>query len=228
MVLSFQRLQHSFKEAFQLLRQHWPMLLFLQLVNFFFTQSLSYLQALRMTSKEDGYILWMVGLALAGFIAQSVIKVVWTLIVCGHFSKQSHMNLFVVSKLEESLIESLRAFFRATLYGFLLIIPGLIKMVRYQFVIFIVGDNKNYSDGQLDALKGSAALTKGHFFSLVFLLFIFMLPFIPMSTNPSFFEQPVMVTFFEIISFYLIAVETTYLYKLYRDLQAQQNKQALS
>ena len=69
------------------------------------------------------------------------------------------------------LYESLRALFIIVGYSFLLIIPGVVKAVRYFLVTYIVFFNQNYHAGKLDALKHSHHLSQGYGW-WIFLLFI--------------------------------------------------------
>lgn len=219
MIFSWQRLVQTVKEAPRIIRIYFPLLLVLQGINFFFNQSLSYLQIIRMSSKEDGYIPILIFIAFFGFVAQAIIKVVWVLVICHFFETKDKLSGYLGEHLQQSLIESLRAFFKAIKYAFLLIIPGLVKMVRYHFVVFVVGLEKKYQLGDLDALKASEQLTSGYFFRILFLILFFAALFLPVSTNPFLLHAPIQVFFNELFSFIVITLESIYLYLLYIDLK---------
>ncbi len=58
-------------------------------------------------------------------------------------------------------IEGIRAFSVCLLWLMLLIIPGVVKYVRYFFVPYIVVANPEYQAGRVDALKESDRLVRG-------------------------------------------------------------------
>jgi hypothetical protein len=68
-------------------------------------------------------------------------------------------------------IEGIRSFAVAIFWGFLLIVPGIIKYVRYTFVCFVVVADPEYQAGRVDALDQSERLIKG----ITLPLFIFIL-----------------------------------------------------
>ena len=221
MVFSVSRFKLSLTTAVPFIRKYFAVLLLLQATNFFFAQCLAYLQEQRMTSRDDSLVPMMIVIALVGFLVNSVTKVIWTLLACHNFAKVKTMDEleFVKTKIEPSLIESLLAFFRAVIYGFAFVIPGFIKMIRYQFVIFIVALEKDYDKGQINALKFSELLSKRHLISLTFLFFIFLALLFPAGNSPMVSVAPVRVIGLEIFSFFIIAVETLYLLYLYKDLR---------
>lgn len=221
-VLSFQRVRQSFSVLPKIISQNLAVLVSLYVVNVFFNQLMIYLQEQRMSRKEDLYIPLMIGVALVGFLCQSAIKAIWILIVCRFFEKKSSLGDFLKKHAEQSLIESLRSFFKAVLWGFLLIIPGLVKMIRYQFVVFVVALEDRYEKGHVDALKASERLSKNHFLSLTFLLLIFAVIALMTSADELFTDAPLQVLIFETINFALLTVESAYLYLLYRDLRKTQ------
>lgn len=220
MVFSWSRIKKSASTALPFISKYLPVLVILQLINFFFTQTLSYIQELRMSSHTDDMVPWMIAIAVIGFLAQSMTKVVWVLLAC-HHATQSDPDAFdfVKKNLEQSLIESLSAFFRAIIYAFLFIIPGLIKMIRYQFVIFVVALEKEYDQGTLSALQFSEKLTKKHFFSLLALALLFTLILLPGGNNPFILQAPVRVIGLEVFSFLIVTFETLYILYLYQDLR---------
>lgn len=73
--------------------------------------------------------------------------------------------------LRDIIIESLRAMGRIAV-GFLLIIPGIVRLVRYYMIPYIVQFDSSYEIGKIDALEEANSLVKGHFFKLFGLLFL--------------------------------------------------------
>lgn len=82
------------------------------------------------------------------------------------------------SLLNQALIEELRAMGKALLWFFALIIPGLIKLVQFIFVPFVVALDAEYNRGHRDALDYSKKLVNRHFWkiSLLILLFSVVIP----------------------------------------------------
>ncbi len=190
----------------------------MHLLNLFFNQSMIALQEMRMEQKSDNFIPYMFAVAFIGFAVQSLTKVVWILLICYHFHHKSPVLPFLKKYTEMGLIESLRAFFQSILWGFLFIIPGLIKMIRYQFVLFVVASSKSYEGGSLDALKGSETLTRGYFWSLTLLVFVFAIGAFCLSSTESFFAAPVDVFLTEFFGFFLVSFQGLYMLFLFQDL----------
>lgn len=71
--------------------------------------------------------------------------------------------------LRDLVIESLRALGRIAV-GFLLIIPGFIRMIQYYLVPYIVLFDPQYHEGKIDALEEAKTLLKGRLFKFALLL----------------------------------------------------------
>jgi len=93
-----------------------------------------------------------------------------------------HLNKYF----NQACIESLRSTARACWYGYLFIIPGLVKMLRLQFVPYIVQFDSQYDLGRKDALKESEKLSKGHLFSIFVLFCVLSLLVLVESVRQSF------------------------------------------
>jgi hypothetical protein len=218
-VLSWQRLKYSLKYFPQILKASLLILLVLQAINFFFNQIMVYLQEARMTSKEDFFVPLIIALAVVGFFVQSAIKVLWVLVVCHYFYGREHLSSYLKDRTEQGLIESLRAFLKSILYGFLLIIPGIIKMIRYQFVVFIVATEKKYQEGGIEALQASEKLARGRTLPLMALIIIFGGLSLCFTSSELVIRAPVPVLTMEALTLCLTTLESIYLYLLYIDLK---------
>ncbi len=220
MVFSLQRTRQAVLKIPAFVLEYSWLLIGMHLTGVLFNQWMMILQEKRMQEKSDDLIFLMFAIAFIGFIFQSFTKVIWTFLVCAHFSKNKSTTQFVKTHLELGLIESLRAFFRAILWGIPLIIPGILKMIRYQFVLFVVGRNLNYQKGQVDALDESSHLTKNHMWGLLFLIIIFGVLSFMLTPDLSFLKDPMGVFIYEFLGFFLTCVQILYFYLLYEDLTA--------
>jgi hypothetical protein len=72
----------------------------------------------------------------------------------------------------QAMIELMRAWGKAMMWSFLLIIPGLIRFVRYLFVPFVVCLDPAYAAGEREALQYSIALSKGRMWKLFGIFFL--------------------------------------------------------
>jgi len=221
MVLSWARLKKSGRHFPAVLKQYFFVFLGMHAINLFFNQSMIYLQELRMSSRDDVYVPVMLVVAFLGFIVQAVIKVIWTFIICHHFTSKAALGDYLRSHLEQGLIESLRAFFKAVLWGFVFIIPGFHKIIQYQLVLYTVGLDPDYERGRVDAVAESVRLSKRHNFALGIMLLIFGILSIMTTTGHFLFKNPVPVLTMEGISFLLMTLETIYVLFLYQDLRQE-------
>ena len=221
MIISIERAKKTVRTLPHILKKYAFWLISLHAVNFLFNQTMIYLQELRMTSQEDNYIAYMLIVAFVGFFVQSAVKVIWVFTICHSFnSQQKTLGEFIRSHLEQGLIESLRAFLKAIKWGFLFIVPGLIKAIRFQFVSFIVCTHKDYESGKVDALKTSESLTQKHLLGLAGLFIIFGALSMSTSSSHLFINKPLLVGFTEILSLILMTFELTYICFIFHDLNA--------
>ncbi len=119
-------------------------------------------------------------------------------------------------------LESLRAMGKVILWSILFILPGLYFYLRYLFVPFIVIFNREYKEGQRDALLHSSKLTKGSVgFLMVFILGVMGTHFLasslsellPLDLKPA--STALSILFTLLISMYSISFE----FELYRSLE---------
>lgn len=100
------------------------------------------------------------------------------------------LGRFLNDKLELSILETMRAYGSAILWGFLFIIPGLIKMSYYYLTTFVVLFSPDYAEGKVDALEKSTEISKHHWVALNLLITLFYLV-IPVITSTIFDEYTV-------------------------------------
>lgn len=223
MVFSWSRCKKSLQSVPELLSHFAFPLIAMHLINMGFNQSMIVLQEFRMEAKSDSYIPQMFAIAFVGFLIQSLFKVLAVLLISYHFYHKSPLLPFLKKHTELGLIESLRAFFKSVLWGFLLIIPGIIKMIRYQFVVYIVASSKKYEAGELDALEASEKLTHGRFWSLTALILVLATAAFAMSTSQSILKAPFEVLILETVGFFFLCWQGLYLLFLFQDLYRQQD-----
>lgn len=81
---------------------------------------------------------------------------------------------FTQRHIQALTIESLRSLGVALIWFLLLIVPGVIKYIRYLFVPYIVVADPDYEAGRVDALNESERLSKGFFWPLLVIILIMM------------------------------------------------------
>lgn len=221
MVLSWARLKKSCREFPAVFKKYVVIFAAMHVINLAFSQAMIYLQELRMTSKDDVYIPIMLIMALVGFIVQSIIRTAWTFIICHFYKSKLTLQEYLRLHLEQGLIESLRAFFRAVLWGFVFIFPGFHRFFQYQFVVFIVGLDDGYEKGNKDALDESVRLSRGHLTGISFLLIFFGILGFMTTTGHFILDNPLQVVALETVSFVLLIVQTIYFLHLFQDIRAE-------
>jgi hypothetical protein len=224
MVFSWARCKKSAQSIPELLSHFALPLIGMHLINLGFNQAMIILQEIRMEAKSDSFIPQMFAVAFIGFMVQSLFKVLAVLLISYHFYHKSPLLSFLKKHTELGLIESLRAFFKSVLWGFLFIIPGIIKMIRYQFVVYIVASSKKYEAGEVDALEASEKLTQGRFWSLTFLILILATAAFALSTSQSLLKAPFEVLILETLGFFFLCWQGLYLLFLFQDLLHKQGQ----
>jgi hypothetical protein len=194
----------------------------MHLINMGFNQAMIILQEIRMEAKSDSFIPQMFAVAIVGFLIQSLFKVLAVLLISYHFYHKSSLPAFLRKHTELGLIESLRAFAKAVLWGFLFIVPGIVKMIRYQFVVYIVASSKQYEAGELDALAASEKLTYGRFWSLTTLILLLASAAFALTTSRSILQAPAEVLVLETLGFFFLCWQGLYLLFLFQDLLQKQ------
>ena len=99
----------------------------------------------------------------------------------------SSFGRFIGHYAEQSLIEIIRAWGKALLYSFLLILPGIWKYFEYTFIPWIVCFHPQYDEGKVDALKVSSKWFRKVWYKLLPLLILTIL--VPTFILTSLFEE---------------------------------------
>ena len=94
--------------------------------------------------------------------------------------KPRSLSSFFANTFELSLLESLRAFGSACLWGLLFIIPGIVKYSYYLLTPFVVFFSQKYQNGEVDALEMSKVISKKFWWKLntLIIVFAFLIPII--------------------------------------------------
>ncbi len=114
-------------------------------------------------------------------------------IICLYALKNNslkHITAFFQKNFELSVLEMMRAWGISFLWGFLFIIPGLIKMSYFYLTTFVVLFSPDYEQGKADALKKSEEISKHHWVSLNLYVSLFYLV-IPVITSTLFDEYTI-------------------------------------
>lgn len=182
MIWSDARFQHS-KELFpRVFKEVLPLLLPLSAILWGLEFYMSYLNKARFANPYDSSMLLLISAGLGAVILESLISVVWVILVARSTQKQMKNGVgdssyvFLRKNFHQVLIEYVRAMISVALYALLFLIPGLIRWVHLTFTCYVSSFDPDYKKGKKDALKASRQLVKGNFFSLLFLLGLLILP----------------------------------------------------
>lgn len=134
---------------------------------------------------------------------------------------QKSLQDFWSRYLNQMYIETLRSWGKALLWSLLFILPGIWKYIQYTMVPFVVTSSKEYDEGRLDALKGSAQVVRRHWFKIIAILILFHL-LIPGLLTTLFdayrliWKTPVQSLFLSALDTYLLLFSTHILFNIFR------------
>lgn len=114
--------------------------------------------------------LWIFG-GLSLLVGLVVPVIQFLLVLAG--KSPAGILVFLKQNFKLSLIEMMRAWGNSMTWAFLFIVPGFVYYIRYLFVMFIVCDDAKYAAGEIDALKKSVSLSRGIWWKLFALFFVF-------------------------------------------------------
>lgn len=179
-VLAIQILQMSFIKQFkQSLFRAGPFVFICLILSTLLEQWITQnLHQILMSQDGIGPELWVLGLiSMANSLIFPIFSTI-AIILSQNEAEFSLVNIF--TEMNQVLIESLRAWGKSLAWGFLLILPGIVKWLRYSFVPFVVLLDEEYRQGKKDALEKSEDLAHKRFFAIFALFFIFalLIPFI--------------------------------------------------
>jgi hypothetical protein len=133
---------------------------------------MSQIEAELLSHEGAGPLLWIyIGLSA---LMSVILPVVSFLFIVAALGSKPVISTFL-ENLEQLVIENLRALGKELLWGFLFILPGVMKYVQYSFINFIVLLDPDYQVGERDALATSQKLVNKRFFRVFSLVILFML-----------------------------------------------------
>jgi hypothetical protein len=184
------------------------------------------LHALLMSQDGVGIGIWIYGLiSIANSFLLPVFAFVFVVISQKESTELSNENYFKKcwQEFNQVLIEFIRTWGKCLAWGFLFIIPGIVKWFRLIFVPFIVLLDPAYRRGEKDALEESEKLTHGQFSSIFVLFFVFslLLPFIMTSFDQykTLVKTPISALFLLIFESIFLITFILLLLKLYKQVQ---------
>ncbi len=130
-------------------------------------------------------------------------------------------GILLQTQLKPLTIESLRAFCWILIFLLALVIPGIIKYIRYTFVPYVVLFDKRYQQGEVDALERSSELSRGvglKLFAVIALFFAIsiVLQGVAQSWEWTLFSNPVMTIIAQIAMQLISLYFALLLYSIYR------------
>jgi hypothetical protein len=172
----------------------------------------------RSSTMQVPAILGDILVSLLEFVVLTMLIPMRTLEVQGQKPAGSFLQ-FTAIHLKALSLESVRALAMCLLWLLALIIPGLVKYVRYFFVPYIVVADPEYQAGRIDALKESDRLVRGISWPLFFVILILsVLEFWQQGLREKhlFFSSP-FLSLFETIGFFALNYYTNiWLFVLYQ------------
>ncbi len=116
------------------------------------------------------YRVWLVG---TFSILISMIFPIMSLLMTYSAFKETKIIDFIKAKISSVFREILKSWGLSMLWSFFLIIPGLLKFLRYSFVPLIVCFDDSYEEGKVDAIEKSSKISKGMMIPMGLLFFSF-------------------------------------------------------
>lgn len=138
-----------------------------------------------------------------------------------HQEQRLSLLEFMKKNLNLMYIETLRSWGKSILWGFAFVIPGLVRMVQYSLVPYVVAMSPEYAQGKIDALKLSKELVNKHWFTLILILSTFNL-FIPLIMTELFdtyrviWQTPFQALLLTAIDCVFLIISSLLLFKLYK------------
>lgn len=134
----------------------------------------------------------------------------------------------MIRNIDYAFRESLRALGKSLLWGFLLILPGLYKAMRFSLTSFVVCLDPDYHTGRKDALKASEELTAGVWPKILglFVIFAVLIPLIgsSLSSYKSFENSPSTAFALSALdAFFFVAWNTSLLFIFFKKLNKGEN-----
>lgn len=135
-------------------------------------------QVEKLISSKDGLsnMIWFWGsltIANAVFFPLLISFLCAYTLIASAESTQPEIDVYFRDNFELEIIETMRSWGKAFLWGFVFIIPGFVRYVNYMLTPFVVAFSKKYKKGEVDALEYSTRITKTFIWSLQLWLAVF-------------------------------------------------------
>jgi hypothetical protein len=118
-----------------------------------------------LTALLDGFeasqVSYLLGGVLTSTLDFTLAIMVPHVLVSVRKNEPDNLGLHLKKYFNQACIESLRSTARVCWYSFLLFVPGFVKLLRLQWVAYVVQFDPDYDAGERDALKFSETLSKG-------------------------------------------------------------------
>jgi hypothetical protein len=151
----------SFKEAnrwvFHVWYRHWILWLVLLGGVEFCNQLLTAL----LDGFEASQVSYLLGGLLTSTLDFTLAIMVPPVLIAVRKNEPDNLRLHLKKYFNQACIESVRSTARVCWYSFLLFVPGFVKLLRLQWVAYVVQFDPAYDAGKRDALKFSETLSKG-------------------------------------------------------------------
>lgn len=146
-------------------------------------------------------------------------------------SEKRNMGEHIRNQTSPLTIESLRALGQIAVGLLLFIIPGIIRMIKYAFIPFIVQFHPQYLKGSADALKLSRELCKGVLFKITIILvllqvFVILTEYAVMKWN--IYQAPVQWFVAFAAQFSIEVLTVVIMYKTYQHLTARREQNGIT
>lgn len=206
--------------------------LFLVFFTYSFLDSFISLRVEEIISSPHGLSNWIWAYGMASILASLLFPTLGTLLCLwaivqteSDSQKQSWAN-FAGQFAEQSLIETIRSWGSVLAWSLLLFIPGLIQLVLYTFVPFVVVLDRNYDLGTEDALKRSQQMVRRNWLKVISILIVFHLA-LPMLLSSSFdayrlpWKTPLASMGLTFVDLILFCLSTQLLFRIFRKANAE-------
>ncbi len=169
-------LQQTFGQVTHLLRFAWPWLAVLSALSLLADQGLMTAAKVPDGEREPSVMLlttmltiyltvYLLGSALLSLVAAQGVQRALNRPVAGVWE-------MISTHMKPLTIETLRAFCWCLIFSLLLIVPGVVRYIRYVFVPYVVLFDREYQLGEVDALDRSMKLSQREGWMIFFLLAI--------------------------------------------------------
>lgn len=219
------------KENLLILKKAGP-ILFVVLFSYNLLDSFISLRAEQIISSPQGLSPWIWFYGMASILASLLFPTIatllclWAVLQIHESERKQTWGDFAGQFAEQSLIETIRSWGAVLAYSLLLIIPGLIKLILYSFVPFVIVLDRRYDLGEVDALKRSSQLVRNQWLKVISVLIVFHF-LIPMFISSGFdsyrlaWKTPVPAVLLSLVDLVIFCLSTQLLVRIFRKANAE-------